>query len=203
MELAHRWRDRNLTRLEFIFSCILIVIFIGTFIRSTLVVFARTEQTMVNTTIVNINSALQYQAALALMLGDAGFITRSLVESPFKLLQSAQASYTEKVGKLRDNVNFPVNAFVSEPANYVGEIDNPDPQEIKPGQWYYDSSDHTLDYRIRNTELLPDGAAGVPILKFRVVVDYTDNNSNGVFDHGIDTYNSIKLKSTGSFKWAN
>lgn len=197
MDLAHRWRDRNLTRLEFIVSCTLIAIFIGIFIRSTLVVFARTERTMVDTTIVNINSALQYQAAIAAMLGNDEFITKSLVESPFKLLQSAQASYTENVTKLKNRVNIPVTAFVNAPANYIGELDNPDLTQIKPGQWYYDRGDHTLDYRIRNTVYFNGGIAGFPILKFRVVVDYNDRNGNGVYDHGVDTYNSIKLVRVG------
>lgn len=202
MELAHRWRDRNLTRLEFIVSCILIALFIGLFIRSTLVVFARTEQTMVNTTIVNINSALQYQAAIAVMLGDTGFISRSLDESPFNLLQSAQASYTENVSKLKNQVNVPVNSFMNVPANYIGEMDNPEPEQIEPGQWYYDVSDHTLNYRIRNTVFFRDGGEGLPIMKYQVVVDYDDRNGNGVFDQGIDTYNSIKLKSIESIKSA-
>ena len=203
MELAHRWRDRNLSRLEFIVSCMLIAIFIGLFVKHTLVVFARTEQTMVNTTIVNINSALQYQAAIAVMLGNTGFISRSLVESPFKLLQSAQAAYPDNIGKLTSRVNVPVNSFINAPANYIGEMDNPDPEQIKAGQWYYDRSDHTLNYRIRNTAFFHDGVEGYPILKFRVVVNYNDRNGNGVFDQGIDTYNSMKLESIDSFRWAN
>lgn len=201
MDLAHRWIDRNLTRLELVAACMIIAVFIGIFIRYTLVIFARTEQTMVNTTIVNINSALLYHNAIAAMLGDKGFISRSLVQSPFALIQNAQQSYPENIGKLANKFNIHMTSFINTPANYVGELYNPDPADIDPGQWYYDSSDHTLNYRIRNTEYFHGDTAGIARLKFQVIIDYNDNNGNGVFDQGIDMCNSIKLQSIGNFSW--
>ena len=201
MDLAHRWTDRNLTRLELIVACTIIALFIGLFIRYTLVIFARTEQTMVNTTIVNINSALKYHIAMAAMLGDNDFISRALTQSPFNLIQNAQKTYPASIKQLPDKFDARLSSFLIAPANYIGDLNNPNPADIMPGQWYYDIHDNTLNYRIRNSEHFFGGMEGIPMLKFKVVLDYNDNNGNGQFDQGIDTYNSIGLNSIGNIIW--
>ena len=69
MELAHRWSDRNLTRMELVMAILLLAILIGTFSRYALVLFARVEKSMLDRTVININTALNYRASMAVMRG--------------------------------------------------------------------------------------------------------------------------------------
>ena len=70
MELMHRWSDRNLTRLELVMALLIMFILIGAFSRHVLIVFARAESTMINTTVMNMNTTLQYYAMNAALKGD-------------------------------------------------------------------------------------------------------------------------------------
>ena len=72
MELAHRWSDRNLSRLELISAVLVLAILIGVFSRYILVVFSSAEQSMVNSTVININTSLSYRAALLILEGEYG-----------------------------------------------------------------------------------------------------------------------------------
>jgi hypothetical protein len=39
-----------------------------------------------------------------------------------------------------------------EPDGYIGELENATPQDVLPGQWYYDRGEKALVYRLRSTD---------------------------------------------------
>ena len=62
--ISGRWGDRNLSRMESIIVWIILLLFIGYSYRYMSAVFGNFEQSMVEKTVLNINTALTYQAAM-------------------------------------------------------------------------------------------------------------------------------------------
>ena len=67
MQLAHRWSDRNLTRIELVMALLVLDSFRGVFSRHVLILFARAKKTFVESTVININTALRYYTVTLLM----------------------------------------------------------------------------------------------------------------------------------------
>ena len=86
MQLAHRWADRNLTRLELVLALIILLLVLGVFMRSVLVVFARAEQRMVESTIINLGTSLNYHASMAALRGDYEELPKLERRSPIGLV---------------------------------------------------------------------------------------------------------------------
>ena len=202
MELAHRWADRNLTKLELVTACLIMALLIGYAVRHMLIFFAEVERTMLTTSIVNINSALKYHAAVAIMRGDKQLISRLSEQSPFAVIQSTQGLYVQPADDLEKQLNLQVVSFITQPANYAGELFDPELSEIESGSWYFDLSDKSLNYRIRNDELFqsePEGEGAR--IKLKVVIDYNDINDNDRYDADIDEYKSVSLQKVGIYSW--
>ena len=202
MELAHRWADRNLTRLELVAACCIMALLIGYALRHMLIFFAEVERTMLNTSIVNINSALKYRAAVAIMRGDKQLISRLSEQSPFAVIQSTQGLYVQPADDLEKQLNLRIVSFITQPANYAGELFDPELSEIESGSWYFDLSDKTLNYRVRNDEFFQSELAGEGArIKLKVVIDYNDINGNERYDADIDEYKSVSLQRVGIYSW--
>lgn len=201
MELAHRWQDRNLTRLELVVAWLIIAVIIGAFIRSMLVVFTKAERTMVNTTINSINTALKYQAVIAIMRGDRKFIFGLAQENPFKFVQSQQGISVSANADGFNELSSRISAFTTLPSNYLGELFDPDPGTLKAGYWYFDRFDNTLNYLVRIDEYFHSDLNGVSRIKLKVVVDYNDVNGDKKFGPGLAEFKSVSLQSIGKYFW--
>lgn len=201
MQLAHRWLDRNLSRLELVLSWLVIVFIIGLFVRTTLVIFTKAERTMVNTTINNINTALKYRAAIAVMQGDTKFLAGLAQQNPFTFVQNRQPLKQPAGANRFDELSDLVSAYSGPPSNYLGELDDPDPATLKAGNWYFDTSDKTLNYLVSNTEYFHSDLDATPRIKLKVIVDYNDLNDNNRFDPGVDEFKSVSLQSIGRYSW--
>jgi hypothetical protein len=201
MELAHRWADRNLTRLELVCACLILALLIGFALRHMLIFFARTEKIMVNTSIVNIDTALKYHAAIAIMRGDREFLSGLMVRSPFSVVNSSpvlQSNASGGIAGLNTRI-IPINTM---PANYLGELDNPDHATLEAGSWYFDTVDRSLNYLVRNDEYFYSDLEGVPRIKLRVNIAYNDRDGDARFDPEVDEYKTVSLRSIGNFSWA-
>ena len=158
---------------------------------------------MVDASVVNLDSALKYQAAIALMRGDKKLLADLAGQSPFKLIQSMQGMYLQPGGNIDSPLNLRAALMNTTPANYAGELFNPELSEIEPGAWYFDLSDKTLNYRVRNDEFFHSDLSDAPVIKLRVVVGYNDINADDRFDPDIDIYHSIQLSSVGNYFWVD
>ena len=87
------------------------------------------------------------------------------------------------------------------PSRYLGEFESPDIDDIDSGNWYYNRTDGTLVYVISNTEFFTSELAGPARIRFRVTVDYKDNNNNGRYDPGIDDFTGVELKNLEDYQW--
>jgi len=95
----------------------------------------------------------------------------------------------------------PMDWLAEKPNNYIGIKDEPDPADIKGYQWYFDSYNNWLVYRVGNAEYFSSPIKGVARARLRVNLDYTDNNENGEFDPEIDEIHGLSLKSVEPYKW--
>lgn len=201
MYLVPRWADRNLSRLELVSAWILILVLIGTFARHMFVVFARAEQSMVERTATNIRTALKYRAGLAGMEGDYETIREIASENPIEEIKSLEPEdLIKRAGENSDQYLAAIPSL-STPSNYGGEITDAQIGTAKKGYWYYNTADETLVYIIRNNEFFVSDLGGPPRIRFRLTIDYTDRNSNGQYDPGIDIYHSIGLTPVDAYKW--
>lgn len=199
MRFAHRWSDRNLTRLELAVSLLIIAILIGVFSKRVLVIFARAESALVNTTIANINTSLQYYAINAAMHNDTDTLAGLATLNPFGEIRARNS--------LNNLENFNSQKFINDqyynwlPSNYLGRLANPDLETIPAGYWFYDTDKNILVYKVNNTEFFQSNLEGVPRIRFKIYIDYDDTNLDGNYEADIDSFKGIKLKSLDHYEW--
>jgi len=133
---------------------------------------------------------------------------RTSMEQMLGVLRSAM---TIEVAKhiARDNLNDlksaegqnPMKWLSTKPENYIGIKDEPDPADIEGYQWYFDSYNNWLVYRVGNTDYFKSSVKGPSRARFRVNLDYTDNNENGEFEPEIDEIHGLTLQSVEPYTW--
>lgn len=200
MELAHRWGDRNLTKLEYIFAILIFAVLIGIFSRHVLMIFSRAEQGMISSTVININTALYYRAAMAEMRGEYDELELLRKINPMEQLQSIPD--INDLDITMKNIPFALTAHsISTPANYGGEINAYTMESMEKGKWYFNQDNRHLVYYLNNSQFFSSNAGGLPIIQFRVEFAYEDRNSNGLYDPGIDEFKTMKLDPVGHYQW--
>jgi hypothetical protein len=202
MQLMNRWIDRDLSRLEMVVAWIVILLLVGLFARYMLIVFARAERSMVNMTIINVNTSLKYQAVLYLMKEDYKALARLGKVNPMNTMQGEQLDELLMQGAIKAKQLTSGYTSPVQPANYIGEFHDPNPEMLQKGVWYYDTSRDELVYIIRNDEFFRGKLQGAPRLRFKVKVEYADNDGNGMFDPPLDTYQSVRMVSVDHYAWA-
>ena len=201
MQAAHRWPDRNLSRLELVIAFVIILALIGLFMRHMYIVFAEAEQSMVNGTVNNINSALKYQALFYLMKEDYRDLADLAAVNPMDAMQGNQMNRLLSGGTISSKQVGTEYRSIIKPGNYIGAFDDPDPSELGKGVWYYDTGRRLLVYIIRNTEFFSSDLGGMPRLRFRIEVEYEDTDGNGVFDPPVDKYRSVHISCLDHYEW--
>ena len=126
MYLAGRWAHRQLSRLELAAVVIVFCIILFIFMQYMLKTFALAERSLLATTVVNINAALQYRAAGYVLKGD------------FLSLMDMQGMNPFNMGNASPLRELPVTVYLTPPASYAGEMDTPDPAAVEGGSWYFD-----------------------------------------------------------------
>lgn len=95
----------------------------------------------------------------------------------------------------------PMDRLAELPTNYLGELDKPDPSRLDDGNWYFDRSERTLVYLVRNKTHFEGGVANPPRARFTIQVAYSDKNRNGRYDAGIDAVEGLRLSPIEPYKW--
>lgn len=201
MYIAGRWADRQLTRMELVITVIILSLVFTVFIQHMLKMFTYAERSLLSNTVMNINTALNYRVAGQIIRGDYGIFEQMKEFNPMELI-----SASPMVSELNATVSLTKKevAFTSQvqlPANYIGEMENPDHENIDGGSWYFDNVERTLIYRVDNTEYFQSRLVGAPRIEFYIDIDYVDNDNNKQFDANIDTYQGIYLKSEYEYSW--
>lgn len=200
MVLAHRWGARNLSKIELIVVILIFVIIIGVFSRYMLQVFSRAEQSMVNTSVMYINTALHYQAALAIMRNEYEKIELLKKINPLEDIYSNSdtSDFSEKL----NNVLLKT-VVVVKPTNYGGIYYPNQITSLEKGQWYFDLEENLVIYIIRNDEFFDSELEGPSRLRFRIILDYDDLNANNQFEPDIDKFKTMGMVTIDDYQWVN
>lgn len=91
------------------------------------------------------------------------------------LSMSTKLAFIHEIQKSRyditpDSCLNPIDYLEQKPKNYLGSLENPDPQKISGGMWYFNSRDCVLNYRVDHehafvTSLSPPARARFKVQK--------------------------------------
>lgn len=202
MELAHRWLDRKLSLLEGIFAWLLIAIIIGSFSRYMFAVFSRAEQSMINSTVININTAINYNAAFALMNGNNEYINELLKMNPIDVMSENIDITSEQYDADEINSYIVMNRLSASLPNYGGIVFDDSESLLERGQWYFDQDDYILFYKLENSEFFNSNIQGPARIRFQVKLNYTDKDGDKIFDPLVDEFNSAGLQAVDNYSWS-
>lgn len=201
MELAHRWSDRNLTRMELVMAVLILSVMISYFSHHMYTVFGKVEKSMIDRTLININSALKYHAAFALMIDDIETLNQMDSMNPMNLMTSS-VGLAENTGD-DFNINFIVaNNSSRTPSNYGGAVIDDSDLSLDSGQWYFDQDDQLLFYKLSNAEFFTSDIEGPARVRFKVHLNYIDQDDNKLFNPLVDKFMSISLDAVDHFEWS-
>ncbi len=96
----------------------------------------------------------------------------------------------------------PMNRLSGKPENYLGELDGPAPAAIEGGNWYFDTRNATLVYRVKYGEHFKTTLLGPPRARFAVRLDYDDVNGNRVFDKDTEQIHGVRLDALETYAWS-
>lgn len=200
MEIAHRWINRDLTKLELITSLLVLSIFIGIFSRYMFIVFGKVEKSMIDRTVVNINTAISYHVAFSIMKGDIEYLYKIENMNPMDLMTDGY-SLENFMPNSQDINAIAANYYLKPPSNYGGEVvDDTDPL-LESGKWYFDQDDHFLFYNLDNSEFFKSNIDGPPRVRFKLKINYTDQDYDNKFTASVDKILSMNLQAMDSFEW--
>ena len=89
------------------------------------------------------------------------------------------------------------------PENYLGVKNEADPTDIEPGNWYFDEYYGYLIYRVSSAEYFKNSKFTPAIARFRIELDYTDNDDDGEYYPSIDEIHGLRLAAVEPYKWLN
>ncbi|MBI2970394.1 MAG: hypothetical protein HYY36_06590 [Gammaproteobacteria bacterium] len=168
--------DRPLSRLQLAAAIIIIALCFGWAVNRMAVLAAVAEATAVELTIRNLKSGIM------------GYVS----------VQLLKYDYSGIAGLARAN---PVGVVIDPPPGYIGSVRQADPENIAPGQWYYDEDNAWLAYHVVNADYLEQGAGGPARIRMRLSLNYDDVNGNGAYDPGIDRAAGISLQVLDDLNW--
>lgn len=97
----------------------------------------------------------------------------------------------------------PMQWLSERPENYIGVKNEAEPTDIEPGNWYFDKYYGLLIYRVSNAEYFKSSLNGPAIARFRVELDFTDNDDDGEYYPDIDEIHGLRLAAVEPYKWLN
>ena len=173
---AARWGSRGFSLLELVVVIVLIAFLMVIAIARLLALQAEAERVTMETVAGTLRSALGMKVA------------ESIVRHELNGLGALEASN-------------PMDRLAEVPTNYLGEIDRPDPNRLADGSWYFDRSERTLVYLVRNKAHFSGGATNPPRARFEVKLLYDDENRNGKFDAGLESIEGLRLAPLEPYRW--
>lgn len=200
MYIAGRWADRQLSRLEKIFALIILSFVVFALLQQMLKIFDQAERSMIVTSIMTINTVLQYRAGWYLMNSDYQALESMQGVNPFKKPNITTNDFNHLKPTTATKQMLAGLIDIRLPANYLGEFDNSDIAEIPGGKWYFDRNQSRLIYTMSDSEMSL-GANASRRAEFAVKIDYRDVNGNNRFDADVDVYQNIGLKTANDVAW--
>ncbi len=95
----------------------------------------------------------------------------------------------------------PVTWLPQPPPNYLGELAGPDPANIPAGQWYFDTRDQLLVYRVDHEAYFDSPLAGPARARFKLVTDTADTLRNGRLEAAPRDALDMNIKAVEPYTW--
>lgn len=97
----------------------------------------------------------------------------------------------------------PMDLLQTRPPNYLGALSDPDPAQIRPGNWYFDSRTGYLVYRVQHTDDFETALPGPARAEFVIRLRYRDGDGNGRYTAAGDTLYGVDFVPAAPFRWVN
>lgn len=172
----YKYRRRSARHFEALLLVILILVFIGTATEKIGELRIAVERTGVAHMVGTLRSALGIAVAEKIVRGGLSGVAAMDRINPMGLLELL-------------------------PANYLGELDAPDPATVEGYRWYFDTADHTLVYRVGNSDVFETSLPGPARIRFQVRLSYADRNQDGRFDPATDEIGRLELVELEPYRW--
>ena len=97
----------------------------------------------------------------------------------------------------------PMDWLSETPKNYLGVLDDPVVEDVRAGNWYYDTDSNFLIYKVLNAGYFNSTLDGPARARFRVQLDFEDLNRDQRFNPGQEQLSGLKLSSVEAYGWLN
>ena len=171
-----RRHTRGFSLLELVVVVIAVAILMGVALDRLLPLVGRAQRAAFLQVQRELQSALLLEAAERITRGEAATLSELAAANPMTLL-------------------------LTPPANYVGPLAAPRPEDVPPASWYFDEQSRSLAYRVgRHTRFATkDGPDG--LVELRVAFVYDDRDADGAFDAARDDFGGLRLEPVYAYDW--
>ena len=95
----------------------------------------------------------------------------------------------------------PMALLLTPPANYVGALAKPRPEDVPPASWYFDDATKTLAYRVGKHTRFAAKDGPDRLIELRVAFVFDDRDADGLFDAVRDDFGGLKLEPVHAYDW--
>jgi hypothetical protein len=176
IDLGSRYRTPNTRMLELALLVCLFLFFLQLAASRIWELRVAAEKTGMAQTLASIQSALGIQLAAIVVREGIEGIVRLEGSNPMELLDS-------------------------QPFNYLGELNNPEPGSIHGHTWYFDTTQRLLVYRVLYDDYFDSELDGAPRARFQLKLNFDDINENGQFDPKTETFSGLVIKPLEPYGW--
>lgn len=168
--------DRTLSKFELALAAISIGILITVFINKMLFMTAVAEARSLELTINNMRTGIM------------SYVATQLIDGNYENIAKAAA-------------NNPVGDIITPHKGYRGEFDIVSNENVKPGEWAYETSSGSLIYYVLNRDYLNLENGGADRISLKLELNYDDNNANHSYNPGIDRPRGLSLVINEQVEW--
>ncbi len=113
-------------------------------------------------------------------------------------LQAAETVVKQGINALSkfENTN-PVDYLEKPPFNYAGEASIDDASDLKASNWYYDTEQNILFYKVKNVQYFKTEFSSTPLIRLKLSLVYADT---GVLVRDTSV-RGVLLKSLDEYQW--
>lgn len=153
----------------------LIGIFITLFVQRVILLTVAAESSSLEQMIRNLRTGIMLYSSEQLLEGKLERIEKLAQSDPFDVMDTPYGNY----GGTRTAVEI---------------------TQAQPGQWFYDSDNHELVYKVINGDYFRN-ARGTDLVRLKIVLNYDDRNHDGSYERGIDRPRGVSLQVVDDYEW--
>ncbi len=95
----------------------------------------------------------------------------------------------------------PMTLLLTPPANYLGPLEAPEPNDVPRASWYFDDAAGTLVYRVGRHTRFAAKEGPADRVELRVAFVFQDRDADGRFDAAGDRFDGLRLTPVHAYEW--